>query len=240
MALSPSRPESIELEITVVLVGDLNPKIFQPAWFALNNLLRPAEADSANIQVIHQDIVAFSTDWLSLQVTRDRFLAGTKSITNKTILLDLVKGIFGKLYHTPLRQMGINYAEKRRFATEQDWHNFGHFLLPKSPWKGLLKMPGLQGVNVRGQRRDQRTGHVLVTAESDLSTKGLATIRVNDHFEVESNQNSNKADGAQYFVDLLASDYEASIARSESIINGLLDKFLVTSNFDGITNNEYS
>ena len=63
--------------VTVVFLGDFNPKIFQPAWFAVQGLIRQQEAEEANVEIIHPDVVSFSLEWLALQVTRERFAIST-------------------------------------------------------------------------------------------------------------------------------------------------------------------
>ena len=72
MATQPA----IEIEgVSIVLLGDFNPKIFQPAWFAAQELIRKEEAESAEIEVIHPEVVVFSLDWLRIQVTRNRWIS---------------------------------------------------------------------------------------------------------------------------------------------------------------------
>ncbi len=62
---------------SIVLLGDLNPKIFQPAWFAAEKLIRKPEAEAAEIEIIHPEVVIFNLEWLRLEVTRERFSAST-------------------------------------------------------------------------------------------------------------------------------------------------------------------
>jgi len=65
--------------INIVILGSFNPKIFQPAWFAANELIRKLEAEEADTEIIHNDISIFRIgDWLRLEVTRDRFNASTE------------------------------------------------------------------------------------------------------------------------------------------------------------------
>ena len=89
----------------IVLLGDFNPKIFQPAWFAAENLIQKAEADKADIRIVHPDLVGFSLDWLLLDVTRERFIAGTIQEPYDVIIRDLVIGAFRLLHHTPIKKM---------------------------------------------------------------------------------------------------------------------------------------
>ena len=45
--------------VRVVVVGDFNPAIFTPAWFALYGLLPERVASSANLEVAHPQMTKF-------------------------------------------------------------------------------------------------------------------------------------------------------------------------------------
>lgn len=93
---------------SIVIRGDFNPAIFQPAWFAAEKLIGEKEAEAANVQIVHRDAAIFSADWLSLEVTQDRFSASTSHEQYVEPLQDLVIGTFILLSHTPLRMLGIH------------------------------------------------------------------------------------------------------------------------------------
>ena len=59
--------------VSVVVIGNFNPALFTPAWFALYDLLPQRAVANANLEVAHPEITRFQTDWLTLQVTADRF-----------------------------------------------------------------------------------------------------------------------------------------------------------------------
>ena len=40
--------------VSVVLLGDFNPAIFTPAWFALHDLLPESVADDADLRIAHR------------------------------------------------------------------------------------------------------------------------------------------------------------------------------------------
>ena len=54
--------------VAVILLGDFNPAIFTPAWFALHQLLPKGAADSADLKVAHPQTTSFTADWLQLNV----------------------------------------------------------------------------------------------------------------------------------------------------------------------------
>ena len=55
--------------VSVVLLGNFNPAIFTPAWFALHDLLPRQATDNAELQVAHPGLTLFSTEWLYLKIT---------------------------------------------------------------------------------------------------------------------------------------------------------------------------
>ncbi len=75
---------------SIVLLGNFNPKIFQPAWFVAEGLLQHQEADEANIEIIHSSVVIFRTDWMRMEVTQDRFIVTTSKEPYDRVLRDLV------------------------------------------------------------------------------------------------------------------------------------------------------
>lgn len=58
--------------ISLVLLGDFNPIIFQPRWFMSENLITQAESDDADVQIVHPDVTTFQLPWIGINVTRDR------------------------------------------------------------------------------------------------------------------------------------------------------------------------
>ena len=59
--------------LSLVMVGDFNPTIFQPRWFWSENILTVEEAESAIVQIVHPDVTSFGLPWLNLTVQRERF-----------------------------------------------------------------------------------------------------------------------------------------------------------------------
>lgn len=217
-------------EISIVLIGDFNAKIFHPAWFALEELIRRSEAEEAVVEIVHRDVASFRLDWVAVAVVSDRFSASIRSAAFRTSLRDLVGGAFSRLRHTPTRQLGINLTKRFRFPTDAEWHNFGHYLAPKSPWKGLLDQPGMLGIHVQGTRPDHAPGHVLVTAEPNAPS--LVSIGVNDHYDTPQGLESEGATGTAYFVDKIATEFEQSLQRADRIIKELIAGFLTQKGFD--------
>jgi hypothetical protein len=235
MNIKPLNPEILIEEISIVLVGDFNPTIFHPMWFLHEDMIRESEAVDSKIDISHQDVTSFRLEWLTIQVLRERFTATIKADVYKKHLGDLVTNVFNKLFHTPIRQFGMNVSFRVRFKSMDDWHGFGHFLLPKSPWKDVFDQPGLHSCNVQGLRvDDKRPGCVILLVEPDIKTMSDVVIRVNDHYDIPVHgSDENKFPiNAKWVVEIMREDFESSIARAHHYVDTLIKNYLQIQNVD--------
>ncbi len=208
----------------IILLGDFNPKIFQPAWFGAQGLIAQSEAENAKIQVVHAEVVIFSLeDWLTLQVTRERFAAATTQVPYAEVMRDLVLGTFEALRHTPLRMMGINRDAHYGIESFDLWHSVGHRLAPKKIWGDILVDPGMNSLTIQGKRPDNFDGAIRVTVEPSAIVypgPGLF-LRVNDHFEYT---NLPPGAGADDIMNILRDQWDVSYKRADSIIEKVLER----------------
>jgi hypothetical protein len=207
--------------VTVVFLGDFNPKIFQPAWFAAEELIRKREAEEATLEIIHPEVVSFTLEWLRLQVTRERFLASTTQEPYYEILRDLILGTFGLLRHTPVQKMGINRDMHFRMPSEDAWHALGHRLAPKALWQGILDTPGMRSLTMEGVRPDAYKGYIRVQVEPSVQIHPGVCIQVNDHYEVED---LKSVVGSEEILTLFDRSWTESLQRSARMIYALMEK----------------
>src|SRR4051812_2881060 len=160
----------------------MNPTIFQPAWLASHELIREEEGESAEIRIIHPDVVAYSLDWVDLEVTRERFQVKTTATTETADpVRDLALGIFTILRHTPVRLVGINTEAHFKVTSEERWHAIGHTLAPDRYWTGLLEGAGVRSLVMEGVRTDEHRGWIRVSVEPSIRLKPGIFVAVNDH-----------------------------------------------------------
>jgi len=209
--------------MNITLVGDFNPKIFQPAWFAAQEppLIPKLEAEAANVEIIHPDVAIFDVDWFRLQVTTDRFHISTTQESRYEFLRDLVLGTFQLLQHTPVSAMGINKDAHWGVESEEVWHEFGNRIAPKDIWNGILEKPGLLSLTIQGVRTDGHKGNVNVTVQPSMQIHPGIYFGVNDHYSVE---NPEAVLGCTEMMDILRSCFYESIARSDKIIGDLMER----------------
>jgi hypothetical protein len=219
-------------EVVIVMLGSLNPRIFTPDWFARHGLFPEKEAERAIIDVVHAQITSFRTEWLSIQVQQGRFQASTTTAPYVK-LSDLVVRTFKEfLPHTPLAKLGINRHVHFDVGSFETRDRIGEMLAPKEPWGDWAPDLSADDERIRGgmatltmvQKKveDRARGFIQATVRpSPAIGRGQTGIymHVNDHYEVEE---PDKVTGSDEIVATLMERFDASIRRSEWIIDQIM------------------
>jgi hypothetical protein len=205
---------------SILLRGSFNPRILQPAWLAAQNLIREAESESADIKIVHEEVVAFGIEWATLQVEHDRLrLASTPTSETPEQLRDLAIGILEVLDHTPVHlvviQTSAHYAMKDQAARDQ----LGWTLVPPQPFEGHLIKPGMSTLQVSGARageeNEEKGGLTVVVEPSGYIEPEGVYVSVHDRFAVADPDQPNV--GAEPAAECLQANWGTSLRRAEEI-----------------------
>ena len=221
-----------ESQGSIVVVGALNPLIFQPEWLRQNQIIGKSEAESAkdgkSIDIMHDQVTQLSLTNMRLVVEPNRFVV-TALQEPLVLARDFTANCFRLLAHTPTSAMGFNFSIVFKLAKESSWHAFGDMLAPKQPWSSFLdRKPGETGVvgglrsvtMERSQRRDGALGYERVTIEP-LEGRGAETkISYNDHFQFDPH---DPTPGSK-LVEILETEWEASERRARTIFDSLIEQ----------------
>ena len=216
---------------SVVVVGHFNPAIFTPAWFALHELLPLRAATNAELNLAHPEITQFQSDWLNVQVTRDRFVAQTTQAPYIRIS-DLVVRVFKDLLpHTPLRAFGINRDVHFCVPTAAERDRIGRAVAPVEPWgiwgqqlgaggeKGGMTSLTMTQVAIEGRPAGD---HISVTVEpSKRIGDGVlgVYVRVNDHHAADETAGN---DLSVKLMETLEKGFDSSIEWGKDIIDHVM------------------
>lgn len=208
--------------INIVLIGDFNPIIFQPAWLANKGLIRENEADSVNLELIHKELVRYKLDWAELEITNSRFYIQTSKEAYQESIRDLVIGIFKTyLKETPIKALGINHLLHYQLS-EQERFNFGNKLVPLNNWNEFFTDPKVLEVEILDNKRlDNNNGYYRVSiTPSDLIPKDGVVINFNDHFSIKESESGTKGE----IVKILEDSWESSLKMANDISEYLWKK----------------
>ncbi len=179
-----ARPQQIQREISLVVLGAFNPSIFHPSWFAQEDLIRHEEVDVDKIEIIHSEVAIFQLDWLRLQVTRDRLALHSKRESHYEATRDLLIGTLDLLRHIPTRALGINHDLVLEYESKDQFNQLGRELVPAEKWTAVLQRPDMVRVEEQGERTDGHDGYIRVKVEPILDGGKNVLCEVNDHFSL--------------------------------------------------------
>ena len=216
--------------VAVVLLGKFNPAIFTPAWFAMHGLLPESAAENATLEVAHQQVTKFSTDWLDLEVVPGRFSVETRQAPYIR-LRDLVARVFKEhLFHTPLNMFGINRNVHFQVSSLTARDRIGRTLAPVAPWGTWGQDLGLTGehggmtsltmtqVDPEGRPKGGRI-NVKVEPSNRIVQERLGVyVEVNDHYAI----NDTSPSAGERLMKLFEDNFDMSLRRSDDIIDHIM------------------
>ncbi len=205
--------------MSVVLVGSFAPGVFSPGWLQSKSLITEAEAEGARVEVIIDELAAFTIGTLSFRVEVNRCTVSSSLATEFERLKDVVVNMFRLLRETPVGAMGVNRSFHFRSATEKEWHHLGDVLVPKTPWAACLEKPGLRSVCVEGKRPDDHKGYVRVQLEPSNKVTPGVFVNINDHFELNEDGQRMSVPDVMKLLDTIWGDSER---RAEEICEAIL------------------
>jgi hypothetical protein len=213
----PELPIPTAEDISVVLVGALNPAIFQPAWLAAQNLISESESKSAKVNVISPQAADITFLDFGLQVLQNRLTLRTIDISKSAKICDLVVGILTKLQHTPIMAAGINQSQHISVG-EKVWHKIGHVLAPKSPvWEKLYQNPGTLTVAVQSLRDGEHPFHINVTVAPSQTVLPYA-IFVESNFDFKTNK---KVGSAEEVIEFIQANWEEGTKEARRVAESI-------------------
>lgn len=216
--------------VTIVLLGNFNPAIYTPAWFAMHGLLPKSAADSATDETVHSEVAAFGFDWLRLTATTDRFQCTTAQAPLAQVR-DFVVSVFGDhLRHTPLRACGVNRYVHFQVRSPDERDRIGRKLAPVEPWGIWGEVLGLDGKdggmtsltmsrNNPENRPDDDTINITVEPSVRIDAKRTGVyVRVNDHYTTDDANPGS----AERLMEVLGANFDASLKRSDGLIDHVM------------------
>ena len=208
---------------SIVLLGNFNPSIFHPQWFAAHDVISQTEADNeTDVQITTPQLASFSLSWGNVQVTPEQFVINCKNPPLFIMLQDFVLKTFGILGHTPVTAMGIN-LEQRWLPSDDDQHRrFGDHLAPKKNWAFMTK-PVLRNIVMEEQQRpDDYHGYIQARIRTLRENQNSILISINDHYHIP-NYKLNL--GSEPILEILRNNWSISSQRSEETIQQIVNNF---------------
>lgn len=207
---------------SIVFLGDFNPVIVQPFWLANKKLIREEEANTARVDIIHNEIVKYEFDWVSIEISKTRCSFISTQSPYFGPMKDLAASIFKILRETPIKSVGINHNYDIALRNQKEYYSFGNKLSPLSIWEDKLVDARLLNLEIFDKERfDGLPGiYRIRIIPSDQQIQFGISININDHYDVDQNSLGINME----MVNILEDKWDGSISRSKEIIEQLLSK----------------
>ena len=229
--MPPTVVEPERQSLSIVILGDFNPSIFQPLWFSANGLVPEEETKDADISIIQKQIALFSMGKIQLQVDESRLGLTTIESPQGPILRDLALGTLSILEHTPLKAIGLNLDMAFVMESEEVWHAFGDRLVPKHDWLPILEKPGMQQVVVEGKRPECAADRVHVRVQPS-GLRGVL-VAVNQHYQLETKDRVDVRERHREAIRVLRDDWVSFTAFARDAASKLLQSNSAIEKLEG-------
>jgi len=212
--------------LSLVFLGEFNPVIIQPFWLSSKKLIREQEAQTAKIELIHNELVRYELDWVFVEISKNRFVLKTSKEPYFEPLKDLGLSIFEILKETPIKALGINHIFHYALTNEKTYYEFGNKLAPLSNWNSFLNDPRMLQLEIlEEKRKDGLEGYYRVRiqpSDQKLNTKYGLSININDHFSLKSGETGRNKE----LLNSLKNNWIASSKRAIEVTEELWKKLI--------------
>lgn len=215
---------------SVVILGNFNPKIFHPLWYAQNELIAEQEMDEADDVLSSSEVSMFNWHGIHFQIEQHRFGLTTKDAAQVPQLRDLTIASFSLLEHTPLSAIGFNLESRFQLPSREAWNSVGDRLAPKDKWQSILEDPGMLSVAMLGKRKDCSADRISIRVVPASGLENGVVVSINQHYNIETEQRISIADRNNEVMRVLKDDWKSFRNYAESTAVSLA--------FDGIEQTE--
>jgi hypothetical protein len=214
------KPEQEIFNLSLVIIGSFDPRIFHTDWLVNKKLIRESEGDLDNLKVLHPDLTIIETQEFKLEVRPSRFEIQTLKESFREPMKDLCVSIFRLLSESPIDAFGVNYSRHFKFTVEKDYINFGYHLAPIKTLFDFIDDPRLLDISITDRKQDKIKGIPTKNIKifpSDLIPSLGVGINVNTHFDETLNGLS--------FSELLSNRWESIAENSEYIMAEVWNRY---------------
>ncbi len=227
--MPPKNWEITGEQASIVLVGDINPKIFHPEWFIRKEIISEWDYRQDKDFLIAPDFARIGMpNECQLTVFPNKFSIHTSLASEYLTIKDIVINTFNRLNETPLNQLGMNLISTIKLTDKENWLQFGKKLAPQSGWIAALDywddleeekqlQLGLLDLTMNLPRPDNLNGFIRprIMAKSSSGGEYILEFSINNHVDIETQS-------AVDAINIIKDKWEESIRIAQMIRNRVM------------------
>lgn len=218
--------DTIGEEASIVLVGNLNPRIFHPEWFIRKGIVEEwdySKDEVVNLADMSQIILPGNR---KLIVLLNQFALRSSLASDYLALKDFVTSTFSVLRETPIMQMGMNYTSIIKIHDRDKWMQFGSELAPKKHWGQAVDFIknldtkkqegfGLWEMIMNLPRPDEIPGYIRPKIAVISTSEHTLSFSINNHVEIDQSS-------AITMVKILEDNWEKALDFAKDITSKIM------------------
>lgn len=210
-------------QISIVLLGSLNPGIFHPEWFRRQGILLPQEAEEAKTRIVSPEVTELRFLDMKLDVFPDRLVLDTADVSRGEKLQDILLNVLTKLPHTPITACGLNNSIQFDLNDEAYWHAIGHTIVPKELiWNNVLEQPGMEFLTIKGVRSGEFPGEININVAPSKKFKHGFLVSSNYHYPILTNERDTPP--SEHAIKYLQNMWKPALEKAREVAYQILDK----------------
>lgn len=232
---------------TIVLLGRFIPEAFLPDILSKAKIISQKEAKAAEIRaLLHGLVVKFSLAWADVSIEPNRIIVASKRAPYVRICDFVTKSVYELPTRLAVTAIGVNLESHYRLTSPKARLDLGRRLAPPEQWGewgksistsmdgGQKNHGGMILVQMRENFEDEEVvGWLDVSVGPSLAIEEnkVAYLKSNHHHQLRVKpiddtspmEAEESALRGTKLIDVLAERFESSIAKSESIFQGILE-----------------
>jgi hypothetical protein len=223
--------EIISEETSIVLTGNMNPKIFHPEWFIRKEIVEEWDYSQEEFISLPDMSQMELPNNRKILVLLNKFSISTSRASEYLSLKDLVINTFTLLNETPILQMGMNFTSVIKISNQNKWRQFGSQLAPQNYWKNAanyinsldedkIKILGLLDITMNLPRPDELDGYIRPKIAA-ANTPETLIFSINNHIEIQDHN-------AVIMTKILDENWDKSLSLAKEIIENIMKSQLDT------------
>lgn len=179
-------------ESSIVLVGEFDPLIMTPHWFAKQGMIPQEDIDeNLAIELVYKDLTKFSLANIHVEIQCATLILRSDHSSFDYRIHDLAISILSVLKSHEVRAVGLNLYTDVYFNSLDGWHSVGDLITPKEVWLEAIpdsERVGMANIKMQIMKAKGERGVYNFTV-GWLDTPKAIRFSINNHYD--SNQLSS-------------------------------------------------
>lgn len=217
-------------ESSIVLVGEFDPLVLTPHWFAKQGMIPQEDIDeNLAIELVYKDLTKFSLANIYVEIQPSTLILRSDHPSFDYRIHDLALSILSALKDCKVRALGLNLYTDVYFDSLDYWHSVGDLITPKDIWYKAIpesEKIGMANVQMQIKKPEGEQGLYNFTV-GWLETPKAIRFSINNHYDDKqpaASKQKNLRSGSFDPIAIVTACWQQTLDFHEHLIHSLLSQ----------------